>query len=147
MRSLWIGGIIFIRFFLSAFVKGALIESWRNLTSLINRFSQMATFCVFIAAFTGVVLSYVNVQEISVLMNTHYGMVLLAKILLVGIIAIIGGLNKFFVIPNMNNIRTEESSVRLAHGSKLLKLVTLEATLGFVVLLLTSILTHLSPEG
>ena len=107
----------------------------------------MATFCVFIAAFTGVVLSYVNVQEISVLMNTHYGMVLLAKILLVGIIAIIGGLNKFFVIPNMNNIRTEESSVRLAHGSKLLKLVTLEATLGFVVLLLTSILTHLSPEG
>ncbi len=145
--SSWIGGIMFIRFFLSAFVRGALVEFWRNLTSLVNRFSQLATYCVFIALFTGIILSYVNVKEISVLMNTHYGMVLLGKILLVGIIAIIGGFNKFFVIPDMNNIKTDESSEGLAHVSKLLKLMTLESSLAFIVLLLTSILTHLSPEG
>jgi putative copper resistance protein D len=138
---------MFIRFFLSAFVRGALVEFWRNLTSLVNRFSQLATYCVFIALFTGIILSYVNVKEISVLMNTHYGMVLLGKILLVGIIAIIGGFNKFFVIPDMNNIKTDESSEGLAHVSKLLKLMTLESSLAFIVLLLTSILTHLSPEG
>jgi putative copper export protein len=47
----------------------------------------------------------------------------------------------------MNNIKAEESSEGLAHSKKLLNLVTVEASLGFVVLLLTSILTHLSPEG
>ena len=80
-------------------------------------------------------------------MITPYGKVLLAKILLVGIIVIIGGMNKFFVIPYMNNIKPEESSESLALGRKLLNLVTLEAGLGFLVLLLTSLLTHLSPEG
>jgi putative copper export protein len=145
--SLWIGGIIFIRFFLSAFVNGAFIEFWRNLTSLVNRFSQLATYCVFIAALTGVLLSYANVHGGSVLMGTKYGIVLVAKILLVGIIAIIGGMNKFFVIPHMNKITAEERSKGLARGSRLLNLVTIEAGLGLVVLLLTSLLTHLSPEG
>ena len=145
--SWWIGGIIFIRFFLSAFVKGTLIEFWRNLTSLINRFSQLATYCVFIAALTGILLSYYNVKGFSVLMNTPYGIILLLKILLVGIIVIIGGMNKFFLIPYMNSIKVEDGSEGLAHGPKLLNLVTIEASLGFVVLLLTSLLTHLSPEG
>jgi putative copper export protein len=145
--SWWIGGIIFIRFFLSAFVKGAHIEFWRNLTSLINRFSQLATYCVFIAALTGILLSYYNVKGFSVLMNTPYGIALFLKILLVGIIVIIGGMNKFFLIPYMNNIKVEDGLEGLAHGRKLLNLVTIEASLGFVVLLLTSLLTHLSPEG
>ena len=145
--SLWIGGIIFIRFFLSVFAKGAYMEFWRNITSLINRFSKMATYCVTIAAVTGILLSYINVKGFSVLMNTQYGTVLLVKILLVGIIVIIGGINKFFVIPDMNTIKVEGSSEGLAHSSKLLNLVTIEASLGLVVLLLTSILTHLSPEG
>ena len=145
--SLWIGGIIFLRFFLSVFVKGAYIEFWRNLTALVNRFSQLATYCVFIAAVTGILLSYNNVKEFSVLMNTQYGIVLLVKIVLVGIIVIIGGMNKFFVIPDMNTIKVEGSSEGLAHSSKLLNLVTIEASLGLIVLLLTSVLTHLSPEG
>jgi putative copper resistance protein D len=145
--SAWIGGVIFIWFFVSAFVKGAYIEFWRNLTSLINRFSQLATFCVFIAVLTGVLLSYVNVKGLSVFTNTPYGIVLLVKILLVGIIATIGGMNKFFIIPYMNNIKPGEGSEELAHSRKLLNLVTIEASLGFAVLLFTSILTHLSPEG
>jgi putative copper resistance protein D len=145
--SLWIGGIIFIRFFLSAFVKGAYLEFWRNLTTLTNRFSQLATYCVLIAAITGVLLSFVNVKGLTVLVDTPYGTVLLMKIVLVGIIVIIGGINKFSVIPSMNNMKAEENSEGLAHGRKLLNLVTIEASLGFVVLLLTSFLIHLSPEG
>lgn len=145
--SLWIGGIIFIRFFLSVFVKGAYLEFWRNLTTLTNRFSQLATYCVFIAAITGVLLSFVNVKGLTVLVDTPYGTVLLMKIVLVGIIVIIGGINKFSVIPSMNNMKAEENSEGLAHGRKLLNLVTIEASLGFVVLLLTSFLIHLSPEG
>ncbi len=145
--SLWIGGIIFIRFFLVAFVKGAYMEFWRNLTALVNRFSRLATYCVFIAALTGMLLTYVNVKEFPVFMDTAYGIALLVKILLVGIIALIGAMNKFSVIPHMNEIKAVERAEGLARGSRLLHLMTIEAGLGFVVLLLTSILTHLSPEG
>jgi len=145
--SLWIGGVIFIRFFLAAFVKGAYIEFWRNLTALVNRFSQLATYCVFVAALTGALLTYVNVKEFSVFLDTQYGIVLLVKIPLVGIIALIGAMNKFSVIPQMNEIKSGERAEGLASGSRLLRLVTIEASLGSVVLLLTSILTHLSPEG
>ena len=145
--SSWIGGVIFIRPFLSVFVKGALVEFWRNQTSLMNRFSQLATCCVFIVIITGLLLSYFNVKGLSVLIHTDYGMVLLIKILLVGIIATIGGMNKFFVIPYMINIRKEERADGMVHFKRLLNLITVEASLGLVVLLLTSILTHLSPEG
>lgn len=145
--SAWIGGIIFIRFFLAAFVKGAYIEYWHNLTSLINRFSQLATYCVFIALLTGLLLSYVNVKGLAVFMHTQYGKVLLVKIFMVIVIAVIGAMNKFSIIPFMNNIKAEERTRGLAHGGRLLNLVTIEAGLGFVVLLLTSLLTHLSPEG
>jgi putative copper resistance protein D len=145
--SLWIGGVIFFRFFVSAFVKGPFVEFWRNLTSLTNRFSQMATGCVFIAIITGGLLSYFNVKGLSVFIHTDYGMVLIIKILLVSIIAILGGMNKFFVIPSINNIGKEERADGIVHVRRLLNLVTVEASLGFVVLLLTSLLTHLSPEG
>lgn len=145
--SIWIGGLFFIRFFLVAFVKGAYIQFWQNLTLLINRYSQLATFSVFVAALTGILLSYINVRGFTVLIGSQYGNILMLKILLVGIVVIIGGMNKFFIIPYMNNINPEESSEGLAHISKLLNLVTIEAGLCFVVLLLTSLLTHLSPEG
>jgi putative copper resistance protein D len=107
----------------------------------------MATGCVFIAIITGGLLSYFNVKGLSVFIHTDYGMVLIIKILLVSIIAILGGMNKFFVIPSINNIGKEERADGIVHVRRLLNLVTVEASLGFVVLLLTSLLTHLSPEG
>ena len=145
--SLWIGGLFFIRPLMSALNKGACVETWGNFTSLINRFSQVATFCVFIAAITGISLAYFNIKSMTILTQTDYGNVLLIKLLLVGIIMIIGALNKFLVIPNLNNVDPEKTPEDMNQGRKLLYLVRIEASIGFVVLLLTSLLTHLSPMG
>jgi putative copper resistance protein D len=145
--SLWIGGLFFIRPFVSALNKGARVELWGNLTSLINRFSQLATICVFIAATTGILLAYFNVKSMTILTQTNYGIVLLIKIALVGIIIILGGLNKFFVIPILNNVDLDKKPEDMKHGWKLLYMINTEASIGFVVLLLTSFLTHLSPMG
>ena len=145
--SLWIGGLFFIRPFVSALNKGACVETWGNLTSLINRFSQVATFCVFIAAITGISLAYFNIKSMTILTQTDYGNVLLIKLLLVGIIMILGGLNKFFVIPMLNNVDLDKKPEDMKHGWKLFYSVNIEASIGFVVLLLTSFLTHLSPMG
>jgi putative copper export protein len=145
--ALWIGGLFFIRPFVSALVKGARVELWGNLTSLINRFSQLATICVFIAATTGILLAYFNVKSMTILTQTNYGIVLLIKVALVGIIIILGGLNKFFVIPNLNNVKPDKETMDMVPGRKLLYFINVEASIGFVVLLLTSFLTHLSPMG
>ena len=145
--SLWIGGLFFIRSFVSALVRGACVEIWGNLTSLINRFSRLATICVFIAAITGILLSYFNVKSMTILTQTDYGVVLLVKIVLVGFIVILGGLNKFSVIPNLNNVKPDKETLDMEPGRKLLYFINVEASIGFVVLLLTSFLTHLSPMG
>lgn len=145
--ALWIGGLLFIRPFVSALVKGACVELWGNLTSLINRFSHLATFCVFIAAITGILLSYFNIKSMTILTQTNYGIVLLIKVFLVGIIIILGGLNKFFVIPKLNHVNPDKNPADMKHGWKLLYMINTEAGIGFVVLLLTSLLTHLSPMG
>ncbi len=145
--SCWIGGVFFIRLFLVTFIKGPYVELWGNLTSLINRFSQLATLCVLIAAITGILLAYHNVKSMAVLTQTNYGIVLLVKIALVGIIITLGGLNKFFVIPNLNNVEPDKKQKDMKYGRKLLYFVNTEAAIGFIVLLLTSLLTHLSPMG
>ena len=80
-------------------------------------------------------------------MNTQYGIVLMTKIFLVCITMIIGGMNKFLIIPYMDKISPENNSEQLHQSRKLQNLVTIETGLGFLILLLTSILTHLSPEG
>ena len=145
--SAWIGGIMFIRFFLSVFYKNGLIEFWLNLKSMMKRFSLLATYSVIAAGLTGLLLTYFNVRGFRVLMNTQYGIVLMVKIFLVCITMIIGGMNKFFIIPYMDKISPENSSEQLRQSRKLQNLVTIETGLGFLILLLTSILTHLSPDG
>lgn len=145
--SLWIGGIFFIRAFLAIFIKGTFIEFKDNIVSLANRFSHLATYCVFIAAFTGGLLSVINVKDLAALTKTHYGLILGAKIILVVIIMGTGGFNKFALIPRLNNAVTEDGTNTLIYSGRLLALMNIEATLGLAVLLLTSILTHLSPAG
>jgi putative copper export protein len=60
---------------------------------------------------------------------------------------IIGALNKFSVIPKLNNVKPDKNPADMKHGWKILYLINTEASIGFVVLLLTSFLTHLSPMG
>jgi putative copper export protein len=145
--SLWIGGLFFIRPFVSFLVKENSASLWGNLTSLINRFSQMATFSVGVVILTGIILSFANVKSMAILTNTQYGVILMVKTILVAIIAILGGLNKFVVIPMLNNIRPDDKPSDMKKGRRLLYLISIETGIGSIVLLLTSLLTHLSPEG
>ncbi len=145
--SLWIGGIFFVLIFLSGFAKGGYDEFWGQLTALINRFSQLATYCVFIAVLSGILLAQAKVWSFTALLHTDYGIVLLVKMILVSIIVLIGATNKFFVIPAINRRGKGKNPQATLLGKRLSTLVTIEASLGFFILLLTSLLTHLSPEG
>jgi putative copper export protein len=145
--SLWIGGIFFLSRCFSFFLKEAGIEFMEIFKRLINRFSLVATFCVFIAGVTGIILSFVNVKSLSILIDTQYGVVLLLKAILVGMIVILGGINKFIIIPRLNKADKDEWSALIKTRKKLYITINAEMCIGSAVLLLTSLLTHLSPEG
>ncbi len=141
--SLWIGGLFHIRLCYSYFLKMEGFELWETFLSLINRFSNLATYCVFIGGAAGIWLLIFNVDSFSRFISTTYGKVLLIKILLVCIIFLLGGVNKFFILHSLN---INEDRKELIKSKKRLDfLITAEGLIGFSILLSTSILTHLSP--
>lgn len=144
--SLWIGGLFFVRFCYSFFFLYADISLWEVFRALMNRFSRLATYCVVVAGLTGLVLSLYNLESVSLILNTQYGIILLLKAVLVGIIVLLGGANKFVILPALNREMTRDQGAALKPGMRLHFVVTTEVFLGFLVLLLTSLLTHLSPE-
>ncbi|MEW6109699.1 MAG: CopD family protein [Nitrospirota bacterium] len=145
--SLWIGGLFFMRICFSFFLKETAVEFFENFKSLINRFSSMATLCVFVAGITGAGIALFNLESLEELVDTEYGGVLLVKAVLAGIIFLLGGVNKIFLIPPLNAIEKEKWPEVAALKKRLFFVVSAEAYLGCLVLLLTSVLTHLSPEG
>jgi putative copper resistance protein D len=143
---LWIGGLFFIRICFSFFLKSAGAELWDIFKYLINSFSQMATISVFIAGATGLGLAYFNIHSLSQIISTQYGRVLLVKVFLVGFLFLLGGLNKFFIVPSLNS-ETAGWTKLTKLRKRLFLVITTEVSLGFIVLFITSLLIHLSPEG
>jgi putative copper resistance protein D len=145
--SLWIGGLFFIRFCYTFFLEGAGADLWEQFCCLINRYSRIATYSVALVGLTGLLLTYFNIKDVAQLIGTRYGQVLLLKFLLVGVLFLFGGINKFFNVPAFNQHDTNGWADSLPQRKRLFRLVTAEVSIGIVVLLLTSILTHLHPEG
>ncbi len=142
--SLWIGGIFFIRYCYSFFLKDAAFNYKNIFKEMIKRFSNFATLMVVFAALSGAVLFLIRVKGLDFLFKSSYGIVLSLKVLTASFIFILGGINRFFVLPELNS---PEQSLFLGAQKRLFFFVSAEAILGAIVLLLTSILTHLSPEG
>ena len=145
--SLWIGGLFYIRFCYAFFMNKAGIEFFAIFRNLIMRFSRMATVCVFIGASAGVSLGFINVKRLPYLIQTPYGLVLLLKSLIVAVLISLGGVNKFILLPRLNKSGAEQWTEMPTYRVWLLRVITAEVFLGFVVLLITSLLTHLSPEN
>lgn len=145
--AVWIGGLFFIRQSYSFLLTAAGGEYWGTFLSLINRFSRDATWGVTVVVLTGAGLALANVQSLTQLLSTPYGATLLVKVSIVILILVFGGANKFFLIP-MLNAAGKATSARLGLLRRTLYVfVTAEMCLGLAVLLFTSYLTHLSPEG
>lgn len=145
--SLWIGGLFFIRFCYTFFLEHTGAELWEQFCDLINRYSQVATYSVALVGITGLLLAYFNIKGITELIGTRYGQVLLFKFLLVGIMFLLGGINKFFNVPAFKQDNKRGWADCVPQRKRLFRLVTAEVSLGMIVLLLTSILTHLHTEG
>jgi putative copper export protein len=143
--ALWIGGIFFIRLCYSFFLTVADTSLWDTFLILINRFSQLATISVVIVGVTGLALVIFQFESLSGIIATKYGLLLLLKLALAVLVVVLGGINKFFFLPEFNKAKKEELLRLSPLRKRFNSFVTMEVCVGIAILLTTSILTHLSP--
>ena len=111
-------------------------ERWASIASLMNAFSPVALVSAAVVVASGAFASWVRVEHLSALWQTNYGKTLLVKLLFVAITLGIGAYNFKRVQPQLSN---EVGTHRL------LRSAGAELIVGFLILLVTGLLTGISP--
>ena len=133
----WLGSLLAVMVVgipLSLTLDGA--ERWSSVASLVNSFSPIALISAAVVVVSGLIASWVHVEHLSNLWQTAYGQILLAKLFLVAIAFAIGAYNFRRVQPQL---LTGIGSARLKRST------AIELSVGFLILLVTGLLTGVSP--
>lgn len=94
----------------------------------------------------GIVLSWIEVGSVEALTTTLYGRLLLAKVALVAVALVAAAWNRFRLVPRVAAASLEEPAVDDgASWGTLLRLVKLEIALIAVVLMVTAVLSNVTP--
>lgn len=113
--------------------------SVEDLSILMHKFGQMASFFVAVLIVLGTYLAIELVGGFEQLTGSSYGRLLIVKLLLVIHILMLAAFHKFIVVPSL--IKKKESKKSLIASIKV------EMTIGVAVLLITGILTTLLGPG
>ena len=146
LASVWIGGIIFFCFILLPTLS-VLDDKKKELLSLavLPKFSIMIIISLGILIITGPTLLWFLESNVGLLIESTYGMLILAKIAIASIMISIGGYNQFRVQKKAEeNLKSNSINVH----KKLKRSLKIEATLGIVLLGVVALLTNGSlPAG
>ena len=130
---------------------GGLVLLWRTLRArrreidqsatvgLVGRFSSLATVMVVLVGVTGGVLAWQEVGTLDALTSTSYGKLLLAKVAVVGVVAVLGVYNHFRLVPALTR---GKATAALA---QLWATIRVEVLLLVVVVAITSVLVVVTP--
>ena len=99
--------------------------------SLVNAFSPVALVSAGLASLTGVFAAWIHVGTIPSLWGTQYGITLLVKLGILGVVAMTGFYNWRYVQPQLG---TDAATARLKRSA------AVEVTVALLVLLVTAIL-------
>lgn len=138
---IWIGGLVY----LCAVVM--LVETAHPaefLSHLVGRFSKIARICVLVLLVTGVYAAWLHVPSWKSFVSTQYGLALLVKLILVMATLMIAWVNWRRVLPALAGFSQSPDIYRRWAG-RFRILITNEAALGIVVLIVVAILTSLPP--
>jgi putative copper export protein len=97
--GLWGGGLLALA---SAVLPGALRDLAPHrtcLAAIARRFSMLASLALVVVLLTGVANARVQVGTVRALWATSYGRTLLAKLLLVGLVLLLGAVNHYLYVP------------------------------------------------
>lgn len=141
--AIWIGGLVF----LGAVVM--LVDSTHRdesefLSHLVSRFSKMARICVLVLLITGIYAAWLHMPSWKSFVSTEYGLALLAKLILVAAILLIAVVNWRRVLPALAGF-SRQPDIYGRWAGRFRILITNEAALGIVLLVVVAILTSLPP--
>jgi len=164
--STWIGGLFTLGFVLHhSFSPSGEETQTPGVAAIVARFSRMAACCVAVFLPAGLYNAWLQVTSLSPLVSTSYGWTLLAKLSLVGVVLIMGGVNRYYFVPLLgsptgtHNRLIFRTIARFAGGRpvemkrrdgqkirrQFFRFVRLEWTIVVVALACTALLTQLPP--
>jgi copper transport protein len=141
----WLGGLVTL---LAAAIPATrhLDEAARTavLAPVVARFSDAATLAVAVIVVTGVFRSWFEVASFGALLESGYGLTLVAKVAVFAPLVALGAVNRRWTRPRLLEAARGNSSSE-APLAQLRRVVRAEVALGVVVVALTALLTTLPP--
>ncbi len=139
--SVWIGSLFsFLILIWSIYKLASSVQRDRILSTMVPKFSVLATLCVGTLMITGIFSSWAQVNSIGAL-NTPYGFALIAKLLLIVPLLGLGALNLLWVRRNLNKQRDHAQEA----SGWLRRFVTGEVVLMCLILLSVGMILSLEP--
>ena len=130
--SSWLGTLaVLLLAGLAAAKEGPADERGRFVRSLVMRFSPVALASAGLATVTGVFAAWIHVGTVPNLWGTRYGITLLVKLGVLGVVTLTGFYNWRYVQPRLG---TDDATARLRQSA------SVEVGVAFVVLLITAVL-------
>ena len=130
--AVWVGGLVmFVSILRRRRRSGADLEA----LPIALRFSVVATVALVAVGGAGIVLAVTILDSLSELWSTPWGQLLLVKTFVVGLAVSVGAYNHFELIPRLN-----KSTSKVAISTELQLVVTVEAVLLLITLVLTAFL-------
>lgn len=146
----WVGGLFHLALTLPPTL--SLISKPRRTIAVhhfIKRFTRIAVPSVVLLVLAGLYNTWVHVPGIRALWGTPYGQALAVKLIVVGTMLLLGGLNNFHfgrratLLLNGQQTASSREQAKLEQGFR--RSVAMEAGLGVAVLLVTAVLVFLTP--
>ncbi len=98
--SIWIGGLFTFGLISQRFAAPpGTEEEARGLAAIGRPFSRMAAYCVFTLLVAGLFNAWLQVGSLQPLVTTSYGLTLLAKLFLVGLVLALAAVNRYYFLP------------------------------------------------
>lgn len=145
--SAWLGGLVMLLIVLGLAARrlpGP--DGTRLMAAVVGRFSMLARFAVLILLLTGIAQSIALVGSLSALRDTDYGLLVLAKIMLLGLLIALGGFNQRWALPRLRLLAAGGAEPGRA-AAILRRSVALEVGFALVVIAVTSVLVATEPAN
>jgi len=147
----WVGGLFHLALTLPSVVADVNKDHRMGLLAqVIKRFTRVAMPSVALLVLAGLYNTWVHVPSFSGFWLTPYGKTLLLKLLFVGLMLLLGGLNNFHFGKRLARLarmqrEAENDAKRVKLERGFARSVVVEAAIGVAVLLVTSALVFMTP--
>jgi copper transport protein len=143
--STWLGGLASLIYVLPTIVQASAATGERVLAQAVNRFSNLALAAVGVIVLTGTFQAWLEVGSWEGLIQTTYGLSITTKIGLLTVMLLLGAFNLLIIRPRLEWLAGRGSNALATLTRHLTRAVRAEMALGVLVLVVTAVLTGVTP--